>query len=523
MSSYLFSKVSRFVCAAALVVSVGSTFLQAIDLPPLPELPTRVRLLVPDPFALAPNSSGAFTLLRIGKTDTELKVDLSIGGTAVNGKDYETLTSPVTIPAGLSAVDILVRPLATAPLTVHDQTVQLQLVTNALYAVETRKPVTVTLVQDLFNHYVPTVTITTPTSGAVLNGPIVTVSADATDAQDGIASVSFFAGDSLIGVASNAPYTIKWTNTVPAKTYALFAKATDGIGQVGLSGIVKVTVTNAQATVVLTEPATGAVVHPGNVNLAATALAAPTGEPITGVGFYANGQLLGTAASPPYQFLWLDVAPGHYELFARAVGASGELGESASVRLVVSNSPPVVTMTSPLAGGVFKVTSPIPLTATATDGDGAVIKVRFYVDNRLVGETTNTPFTFTWKTPTPGDHQVFARATDDRGRSANSPSVKFKVTSVAPSVVLTSPADQSVTILPAKVTLSATVTPGDGAIVKVNFWANRKLVGTATKAPFTLDWAKPVPGVYVIDAHVQDSYGVVSLSNPILITIKPAP
>ncbi len=505
------------------IASAGNTSLQALELPPLPELPTLVKLLAPDPVALAPNSTAAFTLVRSGNTATEVKVDLLIGGSAVNGTDYEALSSPVTIPAGVSAVDILVRPLATAQPSIHNQTVQLQLVTNAHYAVETRKPVTVTIIQELFNHYLPTVAITVPTSGAVVKGPVLVVTAEASDAQDGISSVSFFAGDTLLGVASNAPYSIHWTNSVGAKSYALFAKAVDGIGQVGLSAAVNVTVTNSRASVVLTEPVSGAVVHPGPVTLVATATAPADGGAITEVEFYANGRLVGSVANSPYSFIWPDAAPGRYELEARAVGIFGELGESPSVRLIVSNSAPVVAVTAPQPGTVFSVTNKISFTASAIDGDGTVVRVRFYLDQHLIGESTHAPFSTDWKSPTFGEHLVVARATDNHGVSTSSTAVKFSVTSAAPSVTLTAPLNNSVVTLPAKVSISASVTPGDGSIVKVNFWANRHLIGTATKAPYLIEWVKPTAGQYVIDAHVQDSYGVVSLSPPILITIKSAP
>lgn len=79
--------------------------------PPPPSLPV-VSVAASDPAAAeAGNDPGQFTLTRTGSTKNSLKVFYTLGGTAQNGADYQTLAGAVTIPANASAATIAVRPL----------------------------------------------------------------------------------------------------------------------------------------------------------------------------------------------------------------------------------------------------------------------------------------------------------------------------------------------------------------------------------------------------------------------------
>ena len=54
--------------------------------------------------------NGEFTISRTGSTATSLTVNYSLGGTAVNGIDYATLSTSVTIPAGATSATVTVVP-----------------------------------------------------------------------------------------------------------------------------------------------------------------------------------------------------------------------------------------------------------------------------------------------------------------------------------------------------------------------------------------------------------------------------
>src|SRR6185437_6491284 len=64
-----------------------------------------VTVVATQPIA-SPGSPGDFTIRRTGDKNTDLTVDFSLYGNALNGVDYATVSDAVTIPAGVSSVDI---------------------------------------------------------------------------------------------------------------------------------------------------------------------------------------------------------------------------------------------------------------------------------------------------------------------------------------------------------------------------------------------------------------------------------
>ena len=71
-----------------------------------------VSILATDPNAAeAGLDPGEFTLTRSGSTAIDLLVNLNFGGSTTNGVDYQTIVSPVAIPAGLSSVVIPLIPI----------------------------------------------------------------------------------------------------------------------------------------------------------------------------------------------------------------------------------------------------------------------------------------------------------------------------------------------------------------------------------------------------------------------------
>lgn len=91
----------------------------------------------------------------------------------------------------------------------------------------------------------PTANITAPTNGATFAAPTnVTVTATGTDLDGTVVRMEFYQGTNLIGVDTNAPYSITISN-VASGIYTIFARATDNLGATGISAPVTFTVTRA--------------------------------------------------------------------------------------------------------------------------------------------------------------------------------------------------------------------------------------------------------------------------------------
>jgi hypothetical protein len=98
----------------------------------------------------------------------------------------------------------------------------------------------------------PTTSITAPASGATLTGSV-TVSANAAD-NVGVTRVDFYAGATLLGSDTTAPYSVTWNTTGVANgAYVLTTRAFDGSGNSGTSANVSVTVNNTTPTCSITE------------------------------------------------------------------------------------------------------------------------------------------------------------------------------------------------------------------------------------------------------------------------------
>ena len=88
----------------------------------------------------------------------------------------------------------------------------------------------------------PTVTLAAPAN--VIQGSAASLTASAADADDGVAKVEFFDGNTLVGEDATSPYALAWTPT-SAGSHTLTARATDTRGA---------TTTSAAATVLVIPP-----------------------------------------------------------------------------------------------------------------------------------------------------------------------------------------------------------------------------------------------------------------------------
>ncbi|MEO7318284.1 MAG: lamin tail domain-containing protein, partial [Chthoniobacteraceae bacterium] len=95
-----------------------------------------------------------------------------------------------------------------------------------------------------------------------------------------------------------------------------------------------------------------------------------------------------------------------------------------------TNVNPTVTLTAPANGANFTVPATVNFTASASDTDGTIAKVEYYVDGAKVGEATVTPFAFAWAA-TGGIHNCTAIAIDNAlGTAASAPITIFVTTTV---------------------------------------------------------------------------------------------
>jgi hypothetical protein len=95
-----------------------------------------------------------------------------------------------------------------------------------------------------------------------------------------------------------------------------------------------------------------------------------------------------------------------------------------------ANKPPVISITSPSALAQLPPGA-IPIRVAASDPDGTVVRVDFYVGDALVGSSSSAPFTFTWQAATAGTYALKASAVDNAGASSMSAQVQVQILGTA--------------------------------------------------------------------------------------------
>ena len=370
----------------------------------------------------------------------------------------------------------------------------------------------------------PVVVIDTPANGSTLTvNTSQTISATASLTNGTVTSVAFSANGTSIGSATVYPYTINWTPTTLG-TFTITAVATGSNGAQA-TAVNTVMVNSATApTVSITAPSTGSTV---GVNLAQTitATAASSTGYIASVEFLVNGKPLSTDTVFPYTASWTPSGTGTYILTAVAKDNSGVITTSAPASITVAASAaPTVSLTNPGSGSSYTIGSSLTLTAAASDSDGTITQVSFYVNGALLSTDTTAPYTSSiWTPASSGNYTLTAQATDNSGNVTTSTAVTVTIGSnAAPTVSITSPASGLNYSLGNNVLIGAVASDTDGFIASVQFFANGQLIGAKTAAPYTFSWKPASAGTFALTAVATDNIGSSTTSTAVSITVTSA-
>jgi RHS repeat-associated protein len=284
----------------------------------------------------------------------------------------------------------------------------------------------------------------------------------------------------------------------------------------------------AAPTVSLTAPTNGNL-YLAPATFAVKANASASGVGINRVEFYANGVLINTDTTSPYQFDWTGVGAGTYSITAKAVDNNGAETTSAACSATVSgtNSPPTISLSAPADGARFLNPSNIGLSATASGPElnDLLQRVDFYVDGALAGTATSAPYTFSWSSPSVGTHSVTAVAVDGQGASTTSATRTIIVSNQnqPPTVSIVTPTDNSLWHSPASSMFQASTSSGESNdTVMVEFYVNGVLQGSDSTAPYSINLTSLAAGTYALMARAVDGQGAQTDSVTRTITVSDA-
>jgi Bacterial Ig domain len=299
--------------------------------------------------------------------------------------------------------------------------------TDSVGGTTTSAPVTVTVAAST-----STVKLTSPTVDVVAAPATVALAAKAT-ASAGVAKVEFFAGGTLLGTSSTSPYQFTWTNA-SAGLYYLTAVETDMSGGSVTSAPIIFRV-DALPVVAITSPASGSpFIAPGTINLTASATSAS--GTISKVEYFQGLTPIGTSTTAPFAVTWTGIPVGPYSVTAEAFDSFGFSAFSAAISvIVVTEMPPVISLTTPTSGLTFGSASNVSLSYNAT-ASTSIARIEIYRNGALVATLTRpssgSTWTFTEASPLPvGQYSYFARAYDSTEASTES---AMATVTVAPSL-----------------------------------------------------------------------------------------
>ena len=208
---------------------------------------------------------------------------------------------------------------------------------------------------------------------------------------------------------------------------------------------------------------------------------------------------------------------------AVVTGSSPGLGgSSATVTVLPMNSSPTVVITSPTPGAVFVAPVNIPITASASDADGTVVRVEFWRGSTLLVTDTASPYAFTWNNVSTGVHTLAVRAYDNAGAWTQSPHVVVTVNPPGndpPTVRITAPPPGARFVVGDTVTVTASASDADGNVALVEFFVGVVSIGTDTSSPYTAAWVTSSTGTFTLSARAVDDGGAVAVSADVHVII----
>lgn len=270
--------------------------------------------------------------------------------------------------------------------------------------------------------------------------------------------------------------------------------------------------------IAIVSPTTGSTFAEGDT-IAITAETVSSGS-FSALDFYVNNVFIGKDSTSPYTCNWISIEGNH---LLSVVSADGFCNKVSSVPVSITakkNVAPQVIITNPVNGATHFSNTSLTITANAADTDGSVSQVDFFINQIFIGSDASYPYEIPWQN-IPGAYVITAQATDNKGAQSISPSITINVNPPVnnpPTITITSPSAGSVFTLGNPVNITVNAADADGSVSNVEFFANNVSIGTATTAPFQLNWMG-ASGKIVLLAKVRDNLCAETTSDTVHITV----
>jgi regulation of enolase protein 1 (concanavalin A-like superfamily) len=379
------------------------------------------------------------------------------------------------------------------------------------------------------NNAPPSVTLTAPANGASYGAPAnIALTASASDSDGSVTRVDFYAGTTLVGSSTSAPYAATWSS-VPAGTYSLTARATDSSGLTATSSATLVTVSTGAATL----PSPWAAQDIGPVGPSGRADVHGGTWTVSGSG----ADVWGTADA--FQYVYQPLA-GDGSIVARVVTVENvDVWTKAGVMIrerLTAGSKHASMMATPTASKGLAFQSRPATNGATVHADGGALVAPVWIRVTRTGSTISAYRSSNGSAWTLVGSQTIAMSGSVYVGLAVSSHVTGTIATatfdnvtvsqsggatpnVPPTVALTAPGAGASFTAPATIALTAAASDSDGTIDRVEFRAGSTLVGTDAASPYAFTWDNVPAGSYNLTARAVDETGAATVSSVVSVTV----
>ncbi|NQZ07628.1 MAG: chitinase C-terminal domain-containing protein [Algicola sp.] len=264
----------------------------------------------------------------------------------------------------------------------------------------------------------PTVSFTAPKDNSTVNlDESVSLLVNAADEDGTIESTVFYVNDAIV----TSPWIADSTGNKQVKVMV-----TDNDG-LSAEAVVNITVKgiNPLPVVTIDSPTSPVSIEQGQALSVIVSASDPAADDhITKVELLIDNAVFDVDTTAPYEFSWPATSVGAHVVTARAFDSQNDNAVSEALQVTVTgNEAPRTAITSPAAQSQFAVGANVNITADASDSDGSVAQVEFFVDGISIGLDNSAPYSYSWVTSGAGQQQLSVVATDDKGAQTTSASV----------------------------------------------------------------------------------------------------
>jgi hypothetical protein len=194
---------------------------------------------------------------------------------------------------------------------------------------------------------------------------------------------------------------------------------------------------------------------------------------------------------------------------------------------------PTVSILAPASGSQFLPGTAVPVQVLASDADGLISNVNFYLNGILIDGVGSAPFRTEIALPSIGSYELIAEAVDNSGAVVQSAPVNLIAgprDETTPRIVIDFPLPlgEGDTVndvsYASAMFINATATDPDGTVENVQFYINGQLLGDAESSignVYSFFYDPNAQGSYVISASAEDNDGNIGWSVPLLLDVGP--